>query len=126
MVRRPIVLGALGALALGIAAWVLGRRDSAPAPSLEPPPPPADAREQQAPDKAKPKAAEKPSEAKREKKPKPKAEAGGGSVTGYCVRDKKKVEIQDPKAEETKNGRPAIRGTCPECGGSIFRLGRLP
>lgn len=125
MARRLIVLGGLGALALGIAARLLGRRGSAPAPSLEPPAPEPIAPQQQATAGAKPKPDKKPAP-KAEKKPKPRAEAGGKGVTGYCVRDKKKVEIQDPKADQTKNGRPAIRGTCPECGGSIFRLGRLP
>jgi hypothetical protein len=35
---------------------------------------------------------------------------------GYCVKDKKKVEIKDP-------GKPATQGPCPTCGGKIFRIG---
>ena len=114
MPRRLIVLGALGALALAIAARLLGKRPPESAPGPAPAPAKADPA---------PKPAAKP---KPPPKPKPAPEAKGGGVTGYCVRDKKKVEIQEPKAVETKNGRPAIRGTCPDCGGSIFRLGKMP
>ncbi len=41
----------------------------------------------------------------------------------YCVKDKKKVEIKDPEKITMKNGKPATKGTCPECGGSVFRIG---
>jgi hypothetical protein len=41
----------------------------------------------------------------------------------YCVKDKKKVEIQNPQSITMKNGKPAIKGTCPECGNSVFRIG---
>jgi uncharacterized protein DUF5679 len=41
----------------------------------------------------------------------------------YCVRDKKKVEIKDPQQITMKNGKPATKGTCPECGNSVFRIG---
>ena len=34
----------------------------------------------------------------------------------YCVRDKMKVEIQNPQKITMKNGKPAIKGTCPKCG----------
>jgi hypothetical protein len=44
---------------------------------------------------------------------------------GYCVKEKKKVEIQDPKQVTMKNGRPAIQGTCPDCGTKIFKIGKL-
>jgi hypothetical protein len=44
---------------------------------------------------------------------------------GYCVKEKKKVEIKDPKQVTMKNGRPAIQGTCPDCGTKIFRIGKL-
>ena len=32
---------------------------------------------------------------------------------GYCVKERKKVEIKDPQQVTMKNGRPAIQGTCP-------------
>ena len=35
---------------------------------------------------------------------------------GYCVKEKKKVEIKDPQQVTMKNGRPAIQGFCPDCG----------
>ena len=41
----------------------------------------------------------------------------------YCVKDKKKVEIKDPTPIIMKNGKPATKGICPECGGSVFRIG---
>ncbi len=44
-------------------------------------------------------------------------------VQAYCVKDKKKVEIQNPKKVILKNKRPAIKGTCPKCGGPVFRIG---
>jgi len=41
----------------------------------------------------------------------------------YCVKDKQKVEIQNPQNITMKNGKPAIKGTCPICGNSVFRIG---
>ncbi len=44
---------------------------------------------------------------------------------GYCVKERKKVEIQDPQQVTMKNGRPAIQGVCPGCGTKIFKIGKL-
>jgi hypothetical protein len=44
---------------------------------------------------------------------------------GYCVKERKKVEIKDPQQITMKNGRPAIQGTCPDCGTKIFKIGKL-
>ena len=44
-------------------------------------------------------------------------------VQAYCVKDRKKVEIKDPKKVKLKNGRPATSGTCPKCGSKVFRIG---
>ena len=41
----------------------------------------------------------------------------------YCVKDKKKVEVKNPQKITMKNGKPAIQGTCPKCGGKVFRIG---
>ena len=41
----------------------------------------------------------------------------------YCVKDKKKVEVLNPQRITMKNGKPAIQGTCPICGGKVFRIG---
>lgn len=45
-------------------------------------------------------------------------------LEGYCVRDKMKVEIENPQPVWTRRGVPATRGECPECGGTVFRMGR--
>jgi hypothetical protein len=42
---------------------------------------------------------------------------------GYCVKDKKKVVIQNAERITMKNGKPATQGTCPDCGGKVFRIG---
>ncbi len=46
------------------------------------------------------------------------------AVTGYCLKDKKKVEIKDPKQITMKNGKPATTGVCPECGTKIYKIGK--
>ena len=42
----------------------------------------------------------------------------------YCVKDKKKVEVVNPQRITMKNGKPALQGTCPVCGGKVFKIGR--
>ena len=44
-------------------------------------------------------------------------------VEGYCVKDKKKVEIKNAVKVTMKNGKPATQGLCPICGGKVFRIG---
>lgn len=44
-------------------------------------------------------------------------------VQGYCVKDRKMVEMKDPKQITLKNGRPAVQGTCPECGTKVTKIG---
>ncbi len=46
-------------------------------------------------------------------------------VTAYCVKCRKKVEMNDPKEVKLKNGRPAAKGTCPDCGTKVLRIGKL-
>ena len=41
----------------------------------------------------------------------------------YCVKDKKKVEVQNAEQVTMKNGKPALKGTCPVCGGKVYRIG---
>ena len=48
---------------------------------------------------------------------------GVQKVEAYCVKCKKKMAMQDPQEVTTKNGRPALRGTCPVCGTGLFRIG---
>jgi hypothetical protein len=45
-------------------------------------------------------------------------------IEGYCMRCKLSVEIESPQAVWTRRGMPATRGECPECGGTVFRMGR--
>jgi hypothetical protein len=53
------------------------------------------------------------------------SERRANMAEGYCVKERKKVEIQDPKQVTMKNGRPAIQGVCPDCGTKIFKIGKL-
>ena len=41
---------------------------------------------------------------------------------GYCVKCKSKREITDGVEEVMKNGRKAIKGTCPTCGTVMFKI----
>jgi hypothetical protein len=43
-------------------------------------------------------------------------------VEGYCLKEKKKVEMKDPKFELNKKGRPIARGTCSSCGGVVYKI----
>jgi Zn finger protein HypA/HybF involved in hydrogenase expression len=41
---------------------------------------------------------------------------------GYCVKCKAKKEIVNAVEEVMKNGRKAIKGTCPTCGTVMFKI----
>ena len=43
-------------------------------------------------------------------------------MIAYCVKDKKKVEIQNPVNVTLKNKKKAVKGTCPICGNKVFRI----
>ncbi len=45
-------------------------------------------------------------------------------MEGYCLKDKRKVEMKDPHPITMKNGKPATVGTCPVCGTKIYRIGK--
>jgi len=45
-------------------------------------------------------------------------------TTAYCVKCREKVEIKDAQETTLKNGRPAVKGVCPECGTNVFRIGK--
>ncbi len=45
-------------------------------------------------------------------------------VIGYCVKCRDKREIKGVKPTTLKNGKPAMRGTCPTCSTTIFRIGK--
>jgi predicted RNA-binding Zn-ribbon protein involved in translation (DUF1610 family) len=41
----------------------------------------------------------------------------------YCVKDRKMVEMKNPRQITLKNGRPATQGECPNCGTKVTRIG---
>ena len=43
-------------------------------------------------------------------------------MEGYCVKEKMKREIVDPKEVVLKNGRHAVQGTCAVCGTKMTRF----
>ena len=51
-------------------------------------------------------------------------QGGRLALEGYCLKDKKKVEMKDPQPITMKNGKPATVGTCPLCGTKIYRIGK--
>jgi hypothetical protein len=42
----------------------------------------------------------------------------------YCVKCKANIEIKNPQAVTLKNGKPAVKGVCPNRGTSVFRIGK--
>lgn len=46
-------------------------------------------------------------------------------VQAYCVKCRDKREISNPTETTLKNGRPAVRGTCPICRTRVFRIGKM-
>lgn len=45
-------------------------------------------------------------------------------IEGYCMSCRDRVEIESAQAVWTRKGQPATRGTCPICGGTVFRMGK--
>ncbi len=45
------------------------------------------------------------------------------AIEAYCVKCKEKKEMQNPAESLTKNGKPITKGTCPDCGTTICRIG---
>ncbi|UCB56550.1 MAG: hypothetical protein JSV30_04895 [Candidatus Omnitrophota bacterium] len=43
-------------------------------------------------------------------------------MQAYCVKCKAKKEMKDAKEVTLKNGRKAMKGKCPVCGTSLFRI----
>lgn len=46
-------------------------------------------------------------------------------IKGFCVKCRKKVDIKEPTQVKLKNGKPATKGTCPDCGTKVFRIGKI-
>ncbi len=40
----------------------------------------------------------------------------------YCVKCKAKREMQDAQRVTMQNGRPAMKGKCPVCGTTLFKI----
>ncbi len=45
-------------------------------------------------------------------------------MEAYCVKCKAKKEMKNPEEVKLKNGRPATKGICPDCGTKMFRIGK--
>jgi hypothetical protein len=43
-------------------------------------------------------------------------------MEGYCVKCKKKQDMEGAKEVTMKNGRKAIKGKCPSCGTGMFKI----
>lgn len=43
-------------------------------------------------------------------------------MEAYCVKCKAKREMVDGKEDTMKNGRPMMKGSCPECGTTICKI----
>jgi hypothetical protein len=57
------------------------------------------------------------------------AAGADGSVAGpvgYCMREKRSVEISHPEPVTLSNGRTAIAGTCPTCGARVMAFSARP
>ena len=57
------------------------------------------------------------------KKPNLEGGATKNMSTAYCVKCKEKREVKDPEQVTMKNGRKALKGTCPNCGTKMFKIG---
>ena len=44
-------------------------------------------------------------------------------MEGRCMKCKKQVEIQNPKASKTSRGTTINKGTCKKCGTTVCRMG---
>lgn len=44
-------------------------------------------------------------------------------MQAYCMKEKKKREMVNPKKVTMKNKRVAFKGKCSKCGTSMFRIG---
>lgn len=47
------------------------------------------------------------------------------AIEAYCVKCKAKKEMQSPVEGKTKNDKPIVRGSCPECGTTMCRIGAM-
>lgn len=45
-----------------------------------------------------------------------------GNYEAYCFRCKTKKSILNPEIVTMKNGMNAVKGTCSDCGGKVFKI----
>ena len=45
-------------------------------------------------------------------------------MTAYCMKCRDHREIRNTEEVTMKNGRPAMKGECSECGAKVFRIGK--
>lgn len=43
-------------------------------------------------------------------------------MEAYCVKCKASKEIKEAQQVTMKNGRPAMKGKCPDCGTGLYRI----
>lgn len=43
-------------------------------------------------------------------------------MEAYCVKCKASKEMKDAQQVKMKNGRPAMKGKCPDCGTGLYRI----
>lgn len=43
-------------------------------------------------------------------------------VHARCLKCKKQIKIVDPEPTEVRPGVGAVRGTCPDCKGKVYRI----
>jgi Domain of unknown function (DUF5679) len=55
----------------------------------------------------------------------PGSNAATAGPFGYCMREKRRVQISHPQPVTLSNGRRAIAGTCPTCGARVTVLAAL-
>ncbi|MCL2882589.1 MAG: DUF5679 domain-containing protein [Coriobacteriia bacterium] len=44
------------------------------------------------------------------------------AVEAYCVKCKAKKEMKNAQEVSMKNGRPAMKGECPDCGTGMYKI----
>ncbi|MEP7289799.1 MAG: TIR domain-containing protein [Chloroflexota bacterium] len=47
-------------------------------------------------------------------------------IEAYCMHCRQTVEMESPEAVWTSKGTPGTRGICPDCGTTVFRMGKTP
>ncbi|HEX4212010.1 MAG TPA: DUF5679 domain-containing protein [Candidatus Dormibacteraeota bacterium] len=45
-------------------------------------------------------------------------------MEAWCLKCKSKVEVSNPEAVTFKNGKPAMKGSCPTCGTAVYKIGK--